>query len=62
MFDLEKALTHLCNFTAQNGKLITTREHKIEWETYEVNELNKFFQVVCNILHIRVLTDALATQ
>ena len=58
MFDLEKALTHLCNFTVQNGKLITTREHKIEWETYGVNEFNTFFQVVCNILHVRVLADS----
>ena len=58
MFDLEKALTHLCNFMVQNGKLIPTREHKIEWETYGVNEFNKFFQVVCNIPHVSILADS----
>ena len=57
MFDFEKALTHLCNFTVQNGKLVTTRENKIEWETYGAQEFNEFFTVVCNIPHVRALAD-----
>lgn len=58
MFDFEKALTHLCNFTVQNGKLIITREQKIEWETDGVEEFNAFFKVVCNIPHVRALADS----
>ena len=57
MFEFEKALTHLCNFTVQNGKLVTTREKKIEWETYGAQEFNEFFTVVCNIPHVRALAQ-----
>ncbi|CAB3988788.1 Hypothetical predicted protein [Paramuricea clavata] len=53
MFDLEKAFTHLCNFTVKNRKLIMSREHKIEWEIDGVEEFNSFFKVVCNLPHVR---------
>jgi hypothetical protein len=64
MFDFEKALTHLCNFTVENGKLIMSREQKIEWETDGVQEFNYFFKVFLNLPHVRALSDsdALAAQ
>ena len=58
MFDFEKAFTHLCNFTVENGKLIMSREHKIEWEMDGVEEFNSFFKVVCNLPHVRALSDS----
>lgn len=35
-----------------------SREHKIEWEMDGVEEFNSFFKVVCNLPHVRALSDS----
>ena len=55
IFDLEKACSHLCK--VDDGKFVVSREDKIEWETVGTREFQNFYQVVCNIPHIRALAD-----
>ena len=57
IFDLEKAIKHLCKFKSENGKLLVSREDRVEWETDGTNEFAEFYKVVCDIPHIRDLSD-----
>ena len=58
IFDLEKALKHFCNFRVVNGKLVANREDRIKWEVDGAKEFKSFFEVVCNLPHVRALADA----
>ncbi len=57
IFDLEKACEYMCKFKVEAGKLVVSREDRINWETVGTIEFQHFYNVVCNIPHIRALAD-----
>ena len=57
IFDLVKVIKHLCRFKSEDGKLLVSREDRVEWETDGTNEFAEFYKVVCDIPHIRDLSD-----
>ena len=42
-FDLELAMEQLCKFKVENGKLIISREDRIEWEANGASEFGEFY-------------------
>ena len=44
-------------FKINDGKLVVSREDQIEWETAGTKEFQEFYNIVCNIPHIRTLAD-----
>ena len=44
-------------FKVNDGKLVVSREDRIEWETAGTKEFQEFYNIVCNIPHIRTLAD-----
>ena len=46
-FDLELAIEQLCRFKVKNGKLIISREDRIEWEANGASEFGEIYRHVC---------------
>ena len=57
VFDLEKAVDHLCKFKVQNGKLVIYRQDRIEWEADGNKEFCEFYEHVCAMEHVKSLAD-----
>ena len=57
IFDLEKAVNHLCDFSVEGDKLVISQDDRINWEMEGMDEFAAFYKVVCNIHHIRKTAD-----
>jgi hypothetical protein len=44
-------------FKVDDGKLVVSGEDGVEWETAGKKEFQEFYNIVCNIPHIRELAD-----
>ena len=44
-------------FKVDDGKLVVSGEDGVEWETAGKKEFQEFYNIVCNIPHIRALAD-----
>ena len=54
VFDLEHAVEQLCRFKIENGKLMISREDRIEWEA---NRCSEFYRRICMLPYVRAPTD-----
>lgn len=57
VFDLEHIVEHLCKFKVANGKLVISRQDRIEWEADGSSEFSEFHQHVCAMPHVLALAD-----